>query len=388
MRPSLLALALLAGLLAWIPVGRGAAPSPGGGVAEGAERPSAPGAVPSTATTLFPRGLPVDVGAVPAGLASHSATGCAACHAAAHDSWRTGLHADTGRARAHREAVARANQSTACGACHLPLTAQHAELAAGYVDGAVSRPNLQPNPAFDATLLDEGVTCAACHVRDGTVLGTREITGAPHPVRASAALSDGVSVCAACHQLAWPGADRALYDTVGEWRTSGWAAAGVTCVDCHAPPAGAQHPGDGGGPRDHALRAPIARALTTLVRTPGAVVRRGQPFQIDLVVQNTGAGHAWPTGSPWESGRVEVRLLDSKGKEAVPAWTIPFARTVLDAAPWTTTADTRLPPGGQRAAGHAFTVPVKALPGEVTLEVRAVRGDTTAVLRRIPLTLR
>jgi hypothetical protein len=332
--------------------------------------------------------LPVDVGAVPAGLASISATGCAACHASAHDSWRGSVHADTGRAKAHREAVARANQSTACSACHLPLAAQHAQLAAAYVGGAVSRPNLQPNPGFDATLLDEGVTCAACHVREGAVLATHEVSDAPHPVRASAALGDGVSVCAACHQLAWPGADRALYDTVGEWRASGWAAAGVTCVDCHAPPAGAQHPGDGGGARDHGIRAPLARALTTHVHIPGDVVRRGQPFPVDLVVQNTGAGHAWPTGSPWEPGRVEVRLVDSKGKELLAPWTMSFARTVTDAAPWTTTADTRIPPGGEQTGHHAFTVPAKALPGEMVLEVRAVRGDVNAVLRRIPLTLR
>ena len=30
--------------------------------------------------------------------------------------------------------------------------------------------------------MSEGVTCAACHVREGKVLGTHAIDDAPHPV--------------------------------------------------------------------------------------------------------------------------------------------------------------------------------------------------------------
>jgi len=346
----------------------------------------APPAAP--APTLFGDGLPVTLATLPAGLASLSAQGCNACHYAAHDTWESSGHARAWSSPRFQAALRAAGDATACSQCHLPLTNQHHELAAGYLDGDLSRPRLQPNPAFDATLRAEGVTCAACHVRGDTILGVREAGASPHRVVVSAELGSP-ELCATCHQLTWPEADRPFYDTYGEWKGSAWAKAGVDCQDCHmAPTAGAVVPGTDGTVPSHALGADLKRALTALVQVPSAVVQRGQPLDVKLTVQNTGAGHSFPTGSPFKVATLSVTVLDGAGKAAAPAWTLSWARTVEAERPWRTTADRRLAPGGQEGASFQLTPNVKAAPGAGVLEVKIVEGDRSAVLQRIPIELR
>jgi hypothetical protein len=350
------------------------------------EAPAAPEpapAPPPPAPALFAEGLPVNVHQLPNGLASLSAQGCNACHWAAHDTWSDSAHARAWADERFQAALQSAGGSVACVSCHLPLAQQQDELAAGYVDGDLSRPRLQPNPGFDLTLRGEGVTCAACHVREGTILATRSATNAPHPVTASAELSDP-KLCATCHQLSWPDGDRPFYDTYGEWKSSAYAQANVTCQDCHmAPTAGAIVPGTDGTLPSHALTADPRRALSALVTLPRASVSRGQPVEIGLTLQNTGAGHAVPTGNPFKSYRIDVVLLDAAGKELAPAFSTTLARTVDPKPPYHTTADTRLAPGAQQTFHHVFTPNVKGAPGRGAVEVRLVRDKETIVLQRV-----
>ncbi len=373
-------------------LGRGAPPPlHDGRTPPGSQGTTAPAVSVTTlpaSPALFPNGLPVDIGPLPSGLASASAQGCAACHWTAHDTWATGAHARAGQSQAYRTAIHAVGDTTACTQCHQPLAVQHAQLAAGYVDGDVTRPRMQPNASFDATLLSEGVTCATCHLRGGSVLGTRDLTDAPHPVRASAELADGVSACASCHQLSWPDGDRPFYDTVGEWKASRWASAGVTCVTCHMPPEGAPRPGAAGGVPTHGAGADLTRALTALVHLKEPVARRGQPLAVELVLQNTGAGHSFPTGNPNTTATIEVRLVDDKGKDLAPAWTQTLARKVEEKRPWKTISDDRLPAGGQRTGTHTFTPALKGTPCDGALEVRVKKGGANVLLRRVPIAVR
>lgn len=354
-----------------------------------AEAPAEPAPPPAPpAPKLFASGLPVAVDTLPPGLASLSAQSCNACHWAAHDTWTQSGHAHAWSDPTFQAALRGAGESTACLSCHLPVAAQHAELAAGYVGEDVARPRLQPNPGFDATLMSEGVSCVACHVRDGKVLGTHASSTAPHPVVVSAELQSA-ELCATCHQLTWPEADRPFYDTYGEWKASAYAQAGVTCQDCHmAPQAGAAQPGETGVVPAHRSPTGIARALTTLVTLPSATVTRGQPLDVGVALLNTGAGHAVPTGNPFKTWTIEVVVLDAAGKELAPAHKAVLARTVEAAPPWRTTADDRLGVGQKKELSVHVTPNAKGAPGLGAVVVRAVRGTQVTELRRIPVQIR
>lgn len=347
---------------------------------------------PEPAPRLFPDGVPVPVQQVPDGLANLTAQGCNGCHYAAHDAWQDTAHAAAWADPAYQEAIQRVGGSTVCKGCHLPLANQHGRLAAGYLDGDLTRPDLQPNDSWDPVLMSEGVTCAACHVRDGKVLGTRAVEGGPHPVAVSDELGSP-TLCATCHQLTWPEADKPFYDTYGEWAASAYADAGVRCQDCHMPPeAGPATATRFAAQPHHGFEADLSRALSVLVDLPGPELQRGEEFQVSVRLQNTGAGHHVPTGSPFKTYRVSIDLVDEEGKALVKAHTQDLGRVVGEAPPWNTLSDTRLAPGAEVTLTPTFEVSQKVKSPTAILRVRVQRvvGDDVSepmLDRRIPLPL-
>jgi hypothetical protein len=333
---------------------------------------------------LFPKELPVDVGAPPAGLANGSAQGCAACHPQVADRWASGPHA-VGPTEALLEA---ARGRPACLSCHLPLASQHDTLYA-YEGGHLDRPVPQQNTAFQATLAIEGVTCAACHVRDGAVVVPTEAAAAaaaPHPMVFAERLATS-EACAACHQLAWPGADQPLYDTFGEWERSGFAQMGITCQGCHMLGAA-----DGSLGADHRVAVDAGRALSVLLEAPKlSVVRGGAPVAARLTLQNTGAGHAFPTGSPFRGAQVEVALVRTPSAATLEdplsleplrleQLSVELSRRVAPEPPFALEADTRLQAGESRSYDLSLALPQEAPPGRWRLVVtvaRTVRGAPT-----------
>ncbi len=332
-----------------------------------------------TAAPLFPDSLPIAALAVPDGLPGLSAQGCNACHFSVHDAWADGPHARAWNSQTYRAALAQVGDTTACTGCHLPVANQHPRLAAGYIQGDIARPDMQPNPAWDPTLMQEGVTCAVCHVRDGKVLTTNSsATAAAHPLALSEELGDS-AMCATCHQLTWPEADRPFYDTYGEWEASPQADAGIGCRDCHMPPvAGLATATAFAAQADHGFHADTARALTIEVGLSAPELQRGEPFTMRLRVRNTGAGHHVPTGSPFKGYRLVARLVGEDGKDLVEHWQYDLARELESAPPWNTLSDTRLPAGGELSLEHAFTVDQRKRAGRGQLEVTMWRLDAAA----------
>ncbi len=356
------------------------------------EAPAAP-----EAPALFPDGLPVALEQTPEGLANLSAQGCNACHWQAHDEWADTPHATAWSDPEFREALARVGNTTACRSCHLPLANQHDRLAAGFIGGDFTRPQMVENKIWDATLMAEGVTCAACHVREGVVISTRAAPDAPHPVAVSNELHTS-TMCAQCHQLTWPGADRPFYDTYGEWEASAYAQAGISCQECHMPAT----PGASAASRfaarpSHAFPAKLSRGLSVLfdLETPSA--QRGSAFPVRVRLQNTGAGHHIPTGSPFKSYRVSMVIEDEDGKPLVSPAELLLGRTISTAPPWTTLEDNRIPAGGEMAFEHTFEISQKKAAQPATLVVRLERvvpggdGDFLAspplLTRRLPITV-
>ncbi len=346
---------------------------------------------------MFPDGLPVALQQTPEGLANLSAQGCNACHWQAHDDWANTPHAKAWSDPEYQEAMARVGNTTACRSCHLPLANQHHRLAAGFVGGDFTRPQMTENQIWDATLMSEGVTCAACHVRDGVVVSTRAAPDAPHPVAVSAELHSP-ELCATCHQLTWPGADRPFYDTYGEWKNSAYAQAGISCQECHMPAT----PGASAASRfaarpSHAFAASLDRGLSVLFDLDTPEVQRGSPFPVRVRLQNTGAGHHIPTGSPFKSYRVSLLIEDAAGEALAPAAELTLGRTVAAAPPWDTLSDNRIPAGGEVAFEHVFEVSQKKAAQRGTLVVRVVSvvpsdtGDSAVseplLERRLPISV-
>ncbi|MCP4804420.1 MAG: hypothetical protein GY913_01485 [Proteobacteria bacterium] len=336
--------------------------------------------------------LPVDIDELPTGLASLSAQGCNACHFEVHDAWESSPHSQAAHTEPFRSALESVDGSPLCASCHLPLSVQQQQLLVEYDGGALAEARLQPNPSWDATLASEGVTCAACHVRDGAVVSTRAAPNAPHPVSVSEDL-DSATTCAACHQLTWPGASEPLYDTYGEWSRSKVAEVGIQCQDCHMPPkSGLVTAGRFAAHADHGVVADPARALTVQIDLDSPDIQRGEPTAVSLSLRNTGAGHSFPTGSPFSHIQVQVQVV--AGDEVLSEPFVHDLRRVVEVdPPYTVGEDTRIPAGGEVTLKLELEVPQTAEAGPADVQVAFVRVDSAGTSeplfeRRIPVRLR
>lgn len=332
--------------------------------------------VPATPPEVFPWAgwqPGFDHGGVPEGLATASAQGCNACHYEAHDQWSASAHA-TPPSTAFLE-VANAT-SPACTSCHLPLARQQ-PLVIAWDGDDINLPVTDANAHWDATLATEGVTCAACHIREATVVGGTAPAAAPaaHPKLAWSSQLGSSEGCASCHQLSWPGADRPLYDTFGEWERSAYAQAGVGCVDCHMP-------------NGHTLIASPERAFTVLVDLAAPTATRGTAISAGISLINTGAGHAMPSGSPWSELELRIALEHTGDKPRTESETrVVFGQTLSTEPPWSVTEDSRLKPGEAHDVDWTGLIPADAPAAPWFLMVQLIErgpGESpgTSVLER------
>jgi len=331
---------------------------------------------PKTFGPVFEHAPPVQVGKLPPSLANGTSQACAACHSDQVSTWQASGHAHAAFNTQWRES-ARIADNPACTGCHLPLMIQLPEL----YDPENPSAGTTPNPNWDAGLAAEGITCIACHLRDGRMLSDQTTDGGPHRVGHAPDLADGTA-CAACHQLTWPGRETPFYDTYGEWKKTGWAGAKVGCVDCHDP---------------HNPTLPVDRGLSALVNLDRPLIKRGSgPLVADLVLQNTGAGHHIPTGSPFLGLRLEARLVPRDGADGRPseAWTTDLAMDIAPEPPWETLEDTRLASGEERAYEFELKLPKGASTGWWNLRLRLLglhAGEPTGEVRwerNIPVEVR
>lgn len=315
---------------------------------------------------------------VPAGIASLSAQTCNGCHAEVHDGWAASAHAHAATDPIWRAGARLLGDPPLCRECHQPMAEQRSDLPDG--PGALATGRGPMNPAWSPTLAQEGVTCAACHVREGRILGPRDLPAeqVPHPVQRSEALVKA-DFCAGCHQAALPGAeDRPWLDTFGEWERSAFGQAGIRCQDCHMVrtsgavagsrfAAFASH--EGAFPRDPKA---LARAVTLEIGLRAPSLSRNEQLRATATLSNTGAGHAVPTGDP--SHRVELRwtVLDPAGKAAGDSRSDWLFREVSNDAPFREVKDARLAAGATRTFDFQWEPGKKAAPGEYTLRVELV----------------
>ena len=147
----------------------------------------------------------------------------------------------------------------------------------------------------------------------------------------------------------------------------------------------------------HAFPADPNRGLSVLFDLDSPEAQRGSPFPVRIRLQNTGAGHHIPTGSPFKTYRVSLSIEDGSGEPLTSSADFVLGRTVSEAPPWTTISDNRIPAGGELAFEHAFEISQKKTAQPATLVIRVVRDVSTAtdneqpptpiLERRLPITV-
>ena len=180
------------------------------------------------------------------------------------------------------------------------------------------------SPQFDAELRNESVTCAACHVRNGVILGPFEDSIAPHPTKFDPTFRTA-EFCSRCHNVVSGPAQ--FYNvgpcgTYAEYEGEYWMKErGFICQSCHMPEI--ERPVAVGGPirrgRQHLWRGGhdpnmIKRAVEIQVKTDTGAPKPGDRVSVTLTLVNAGAGHKIPTGDPDRFFTVEFTVEDGQGK--------------------------------------------------------------------------
>jgi hypothetical protein len=268
---------------------------------------------------LFER--PLAAQRVPQGLQSLASRECGSCHVAIYREWQQSVHAQAWsdlqfQAELHKQPGVR----WLCVNCHTPLRNQIDSLVVALQGGDVDRPVRHANTMFDAALRGEGITCAACHVRDGFVEGPFADARAPHAVRYNP-MFRSADLCLGCHEAvqAYPGKNFVCtFQTGEEWRQSPHAAAGHVCQDCHMPPIDRALAAGGpvrrtgrhgwigshlpkGGETLPALWDSLADLMpvgVVLIADRAPAARAGDSAAWTVRATNANAGHRLPTGDP------------------------------------------------------------------------------------------
>ena len=250
-----------------------------------------------------------------AGLALDDPDVCAACHVAIAEEWRASQHrtSRTDDAMSTLSIFIRSDPAAPeCVACHRPRPIPELPRTLDDPGGATQSGAANPLPWARPDRDEDGVDCAACHVRFGDVVGAGRSTAAARDragclPQVEPMLRESLA-CANCHQSYLPGTKHGFDE---------WAADGLTtqtCSDCHMPRVDGGPAGGPGQHRSHTMPGghdpAFVRAGMRLSLTADRSARR-----VIATLENLGTGHRLPTG--YRIRRVELRvvLLDAVGTQ-------------------------------------------------------------------------
>jgi len=310
-----------------------------------------------------------------------SAADCGQCHVEIAKEWAVSTHAHAWTDRQFQAEYAKdPDVGWLCLNCHTPAGDQQAVLST--YAGDVRNPDRKTNARYSQAWQQEGVSCAACHVREGRVLGPYGDSNAPHPVEQSLSLLTS-EVCLSCHQASVRLEDALVcaFNTGVEAAKTGTEA---TCQSCHMPAverplvpggvvrSGRRHLWLGGGVPKAALTEE-EKAYYDLfpagldVELESTSLPEGERAELGVVLINARAGHMLPTGDPERFYRVVIRVTAEDGTLLVLqeerigqewVWS-PRAQKI---------SDNRLAPSERRVVGVSFQVPQGAVNVEVVAE--------------------
>ena len=287
---------------------------------------------------------PVDTTQTPVVLGRLSAKECATCHQEFYDEWQTTIHSKAWTEPYFQTDWKFDGSQHSCRLCHTPLDRQQPQKVLGYRDSDKWDPIVENNPDFDSKLQHEGVTCAACHYREGKIVGVIGNTNAPHPVKK---IDDPNQVCVRCHIVDGERWDTFLRfppcGTVAEIKSSRDQLSGnkmtvsgktgehlvsdsstLGCVECHMPllkralvKGGVvretrQHLWRGGHDPEMVKSGLTINFAEFDFSIKNALNKSKRVFT--LMIENTGAAHYLPTGTPDRHLTVALRVLDKHNK--------------------------------------------------------------------------
>ena len=303
---------------------------------------------------------------VPAGLDSLKAEACGECHQAIYEEWKTSIHAHAYKDPFFQAYWKKDDQIWVCLNCHTPLENQQPTLIQKISDNRVEKAIQVENPRYDIDYQEEGVTCAACHVRDGKILGPFDDSAAPHPTKYDPAFRT-TAVCYRCHNVVsgpfqfynvGPCGTYAEYE--GEFFMK---EQGFTCQHCHMPEI--SRPVAEGGPirqgRQHLWRGGhdpemIKRAVAIQAQADPPNPKPGEIVTMTLTLINAGAGHKIPTGDPDRHFTVEFYVKDQSG-QIIEQQTDTMGRWILWQPVILEVYDNRLLPLASRDYQFSYQIP-------------------------------
>lgn len=270
---------------------------------------------------------------VPAGLPDMKASTCGACHQAIYAEWKTTIHSSAWSEDYFQSDWKYDKEKQNCLNCHTPMEDQQPELVLGFENDDYWEPILETNPEFDSDFQNEGVTCAACHVRNGKIAGPHGITNAPHPTTYDPDMRNGMDVCRRCH-ITFATDELSLGDpnictTMNEIEAND---INPNCINCHMPqitrPLVAGYPPRQG--RQHLWRgghdpAMVSKDLDIAIEQTAA---KGDKRNFIISLTNIGTHHNLPTGTPDRHLVIEISVLD-KDKQVVSTKTKKIIRRIL-----------------------------------------------------------
>ena len=300
---------------------------------------------------------------------SLSPEACGSCHAQQYEDWKKSLHSRAMGPGPWGQIVdfiqSDPGQAILCMSCHAPLSEQIpllAEVAAG------NEKTYAKNPHFDPHLQLEGITCAACHVRQQQRFGPPRAEGASsttyppgmpgHGGAQRTPYFERAEFCKDCHQFDPDNSlllnGKPLQDTYREWRNSIWGKGEASCQECHMPQ------------RRHLWRGIhdpewVKGGVRIEVQVKKAPLRPGDSLELAVEVVNAAVGHKFPT---YITPKVFVRatLLDNSGRslpgtrqEKIIGWDARF-----EDGRWKEYFDTRIPPGEKFQETFRWTPPPQA----------------------------
>jgi hypothetical protein len=242
-------------------------------------------------------------------LALTDAKQCQACHREIFDEWASSRHA-----LAWTNSIFATEYRSApkpwCVNCHAPTDAQQAGLA-----------------RQDSTLANNGVDCASCHVRNGTLVNRVRAVHSPHQTVVDATFGSP-AFCADCHNFTFPVLSPAgiatamtphpMQSTVDEFRRGKYGKEPDGCMTCHG---SKSNHGWRGGHDEGMLNAAVTVAVCATKNIASAAA------ELRVVVANAAAGHNIPTGDlhrhfnlrVWRSSAPENLFEGFIGRRYTPA---------------------------------------------------------------------